>query len=62
VKRIVNVTTFDRIVMSVFQLLQKHFVILDLLRLAAFLPKLVALVDLVAELVVLELFEKCICS
>ena len=56
--RIIHVAALHGIVVNVLQLLQEHFIILDLLRLAAFLPELVALIDFVAKLVVSKLFEK----
>lgn len=50
VQRIVDVSPAQRIMVHVLQFLQHHFVVLQLLWPTAFLPQLMDLVDLVAQL------------
>jgi hypothetical protein len=57
-QRIVNVPALHGVVVHVFQLLQQDRIVLDLLRLTSFLPKLIVLVDLMAQLVILKLFQQ----
>ncbi len=54
---IIDVSACYRIVVSVFQLLPHHIVVLDLLRMTPFLPDLIRAFRFVAGLVRLELAE-----
>jgi hypothetical protein len=54
---IVYITALDGVIVDIFQLFQQHFLILQKLRVRAFLPYLMFTVCLVAFLVKSELFE-----
>ena len=53
-----DITAPDRIVVGVFQLLSHHFFILELLRMAPLLPKLICLICLVLKLEIAQLLEQ----
>jgi hypothetical protein len=53
-QRVIHVPSTQGIVVTVVQLLQHHFVVFDLLRMASFLPELVLLIDLVPQFEVLK--------